>query len=228
VDGGGEYRSTIFKEWLLERHIRLTLTDRGTSWMNGVAERAIRTIFTRTLSLVTQANLPLKYWRHALHHAIWLHNLVPSSRRSPSSPYEAVHGFQPALNDLKPFGCMVQVFIPKKFRDHRLLPRTHGAIFVGYESPSIAKLLDLATGKLSTSHLASLQWFTDIFPNIGPSANAHHIKAFNDSMWELAFNEHGDLIMQQGSSSLKPLSHFPCVIRCIPSIPGPSETHDPS
>jgi hypothetical protein len=199
VDGGGEYRGSEFKQWLLERNIRITLTDRGTSWMNGVAERAIRTVFTRTLALFTQANLPLKYWRHALNHAIWLHNLVPASRKSPKSPYEAVHGYQPALNDLKPFGCMVQVFVPKQFREHRLVPRTYGAVFVGYESPSIAKLLDLCTGALKTSHLARLQWFTDQFPPIGSSKGAAQLtRALHEAEVQLSYNDQGELTMHTG------------------------------
>src|SRR5262249_27142695 len=76
---------------------------------NMTAERANRTITTIARSLLISAKLPDWYAVFAFLHAIYLHNRIT---RTGKTPYEIMHGMKPDLSYLKTFGATVYAQIP--------------------------------------------------------------------------------------------------------------------
>jgi hypothetical protein len=104
-DGGGEYHSNDFKEFLADRGITQTSTTRNTPQHNGTAERAIRTIFESARAMLAKAKLPLFFWPDAANTAVYLHNRRNLREAVNQTPLELVTGEKPSLAYLKVFGC---------------------------------------------------------------------------------------------------------------------------
>jgi hypothetical protein len=80
-DGAGEFKGD-FAAFLLEHGIELDVTPMYEHWMNGKAERFMRTIQSRMLAMMTSAQLPMTYWGEAALTASYLSST--SRRRGPS------------------------------------------------------------------------------------------------------------------------------------------------
>ncbi|MBC7870646.1 MAG: DDE-type integrase/transposase/recombinase [Chitinophagaceae bacterium] len=133
TDNGGEFTSTEFEAWLASEGIEHQLTTPYTSQSNGVAERALRTIFDRTRCLLADAGLSQKYWAFAATTAVYLKNRSPSAALSNlrKTPFEAWHGFKPSLKHLRVWGCLAFVQVPNEKRK-KLDFKAVSGIFVGY------------------------------------------------------------------------------------------------
>lgn len=55
---------------------------------NGIAERAIQTIFNTTRALLHQAGMPDRFWPVAMHHAVFVRNRSPTSTFGGKSAFE--------------------------------------------------------------------------------------------------------------------------------------------
>jgi hypothetical protein len=53
-----------------------------------------------------QSGLPKVYWSHAIQHAVFLINRTPTKLLADKPPFEILHGAEPDLTVLKPFGCL--------------------------------------------------------------------------------------------------------------------------
>ena len=131
TDGGGEYTSKKFAEYLKSEGILKETTTPYTPQSNGVVERANRTIMERVRCMLDDAGLSKKYWAFAVSVAVYLKNRTPTRSVVGKTPYEAWHGRKPSLKHLRVFGCLAFVHVPKEKRkklDYRATP----GIFVGY------------------------------------------------------------------------------------------------
>ncbi|KAL5543220.1 hypothetical protein UlMin_010930 [Ulmus minor] len=72
---------------------------------NGRAERKHRHIVETGLTLLAQANMPLKYWPDAFHTATFLINRLPTPVLQDSTPFSKLFSKQPNYMSFKGFGC---------------------------------------------------------------------------------------------------------------------------
>uniref|UniRef100_A0A803PHV6 Integrase catalytic domain-containing protein n=1 Tax=Cannabis sativa TaxID=3483 RepID=A0A803PHV6_CANSA len=101
-DWGGEYRSFI--DTLQAAGILHTKPCPTTQEQNDIVERKQRHIVENDLTLLAQANLPLKYWDDAFRIAVYLHNRLPTLVLSFKSPIEVLFNITPDYSKLKVFG----------------------------------------------------------------------------------------------------------------------------
>ncbi|CAI7761055.1 unnamed protein product [Closterium sp. NIES-53] len=78
-DGGGEYTSQRFKQFLAERGIKRLISLSYAHQQQGVVERMNRTLQNTMCKLLRGMRLPNHQWPEAMDHAVMLHNLLSSS-----------------------------------------------------------------------------------------------------------------------------------------------------
>ncbi|CAI7752740.1 unnamed protein product [Closterium sp. NIES-53] len=78
-DGGGEYTSQRFKQFLAERGINRLISLPYAHQQQGVAERMNRTLQNTMRKLLRGMRLPNHQWPKAMDHTVMLHNLLSSS-----------------------------------------------------------------------------------------------------------------------------------------------------
>ena len=129
-DGGGEYHSVQFNDYLRVNGITRQTTPPHTPEHNGVAERANRTLVESAKFMLHTAQLPPTYWALALAMAAFIRNRSPTRALHRMTPYEAWTGAKPSLAGLRVFGCLAYVHIPKANRS-KLEYKARPCIFVG-------------------------------------------------------------------------------------------------
>jgi hypothetical protein len=118
TDGGGEYTSKKFAEYLKSEGILKETTTPYTPQSNGVVERANRTIMECVRCMQDDAGLSKKYCAFAVSVAVYLKNLTPTLSVVCNTPYDAWHGSgrKASLKHLRVFGCLAFVHVPKEKR----------------------------------------------------------------------------------------------------------------
>ncbi|CAI7861023.1 unnamed protein product [Closterium sp. NIES-53] len=106
-DGGGEYTSQRFKQFLVEKGIKRLVLLPYAHQQQGVAERLNRTLQNTMRKLLRGMRLPNHQWPEAMDHAVMLHNLLSSSSLlNNASPHLLWTGKQGNTKMLRVFGCM--------------------------------------------------------------------------------------------------------------------------
>jgi transposase InsO family protein len=78
TDGGGEYTSKKFAQYLKSEGILNETTTAYTPQSNGIVERANLTIMDRVRCMLDDAGISKKYWGFAVSVAIYLKNRTPT------------------------------------------------------------------------------------------------------------------------------------------------------
>ncbi|MDM1593453.1 transposase family protein, partial [Escherichia coli] len=78
TDGGGEYVSHAFEDYLRKHGIRRQLTCRYTPQQNGVAERKNRVICEVARAMLNEKNMPNHFWAEACATAVYVLNKTPT------------------------------------------------------------------------------------------------------------------------------------------------------
>src|SRR5258707_198000 len=83
MNGGGEYMSQAFSNFLSSCRVKHEVTNAYTPQENGVLEHANRTINNLAQSMIADAKealnakaLPLALWSQVVHHAVWIKNCI--------------------------------------------------------------------------------------------------------------------------------------------------------
>jgi len=92
TDGGGEYTSKKFAEYLKSEGILKETTMPYTPQSNGVVERANRTSMEQVRCMLDNAGISKKYWALAVSVAVYRKNQTPTRSVVGETPYEARHG----------------------------------------------------------------------------------------------------------------------------------------
>ncbi|KAI7942703.1 hypothetical protein MJO28_012730 [Puccinia striiformis f. sp. tritici] len=116
-DGGGEFNSHEFLDFLKSKGISVQVTAPYTPQQNSVAERGNRSTSEKTRCLLKQAQLPSEYWAEAVSTAVLLENITPMRKLKWDTPHNRWFGRSFDINRLKPFGCLAYVNIPKQLRN---------------------------------------------------------------------------------------------------------------
>ena len=131
TDGGGEYKSREFEQYLIRHQIEYEVTVPDSPEMNGLAERMNRTILEKAKCMCVHAGLPYSLWAEAANTATYIYNRLPNAPLKGKSPHELWYGRKPDLSNLKVFGCVAYALVPaakrRKFGD-----RTEKMRFLGY------------------------------------------------------------------------------------------------
>jgi hypothetical protein len=133
TDGGSEYTSKIFAEYLKSEDILKETATPYTPQSDGVIEQANHTIMERVRFMLDDTGLSKKYWAIAVSVGVYLKNRTPTRSVVGKTTYEAWHrsGKNPSLKHLRVFGSLAFVHVPKEKRKE-LHYRATPSIFVGY------------------------------------------------------------------------------------------------
>jgi len=131
TDGGGEYTSKKFAEYLKSEGILNETTTPYTPRSNWVIERANRTIMERVRCMLGNGRVSKIYRAFAVSVAVYLKTRTPTRSVVGKTPYETWHGRNPFLKHLCVFGCLAVVHVPNE-KQMKLDYRPTPGIFVGY------------------------------------------------------------------------------------------------
>ncbi|CAI7915109.1 unnamed protein product [Closterium sp. NIES-54] len=157
TDRGGEFLSKEFSLWLKKNGIRHSLTMPYSPAMNGIAERANRTITETARRLLIEAGLPDYFWPDAVRSACVAKNRALNHVGADKwVPYVEWIGRNPKVDMLRVFGCMCMALVPKHLRHNKLGAKAIWAVHLGMAQNSKGWLLwDPFTKKF----LAPRQWY---------------------------------------------------------------------
>ena len=121
TDGGGEYKSREFEQYLIRHQIEHEVTVPDSPEMNGLTERMNRTILEKAKCMCVHAGLPYSLRAEAANTATYIYNHFPNAPLKGKSPHELWYGRKPDLSNLKVFGCLAYPLVPaakrRKFGD---------------------------------------------------------------------------------------------------------------
>ncbi|CAI7749604.1 unnamed protein product [Closterium sp. NIES-53] len=153
TDRGGEFLSKEFSLWLKKNDIRHSLTMPYPPAMNGIAERANRTITETVRGLLIEVGLPEYFWPDAVRSACVAKNRALTHVGADKwVPYVEWIGRKPKVDMLRVFGCMCMALVPKHLRHNKLGAKAIWAVHLGMAQNSKGWLLwDLFTKKFLVS-----------------------------------------------------------------------------
>ncbi|CAI7881887.1 unnamed protein product [Closterium sp. NIES-53] len=132
TDRGGELLSKEFSLWLKKNGIRHSLNMPYSLAMNGIAERANRTITETARGLLIEAGLPDYFWPDAVRSACVAKNRALTHVGAEKwVPYVEWIGRKPKVDMLRVFRCMCMALVPKHLRHNKLGAKAIWAVHLG-------------------------------------------------------------------------------------------------
>jgi hypothetical protein len=131
TDRGTEFINRTMKAWADKEGINMQASCAYYHQQNGLAERSIRTIKDRARTLLIGAKVEPSLWPDAVEHAAYVSNFLPSASK-PLTPFEAFWGKKPDASNLKVWGCLAMVPVPKHLQT-AWGARWEQGMFVGLE-----------------------------------------------------------------------------------------------
>ena len=132
IDGGGEFTSRLFMNFLSDHGISHQISCPYTPQQNGVVERKHRHIVAIGLCLLAQSRLPSSFWVEAFSTAVFLINRLPTPQLDNLSPYEKLLHRPPDYKFLKSFGCACFPYMVP-YNKHKLSFKSIPCVFIGYD-----------------------------------------------------------------------------------------------
>ncbi|GJT53414.1 putative ribonuclease H-like domain-containing protein [Tanacetum coccineum] len=108
-DNGTEFKNRIMNEFCEIKGIRREFSVARTPQQNGVAERKNKTLIEAARTMLVDSKLPTTFWAEAVNTACYVQNRVLVIKPHNKTPYELFLGRKPALNFMRPFGCLVTI-----------------------------------------------------------------------------------------------------------------------
>jgi len=130
-DAGGEYKSDLFDQALLEKGIKIYQSAPRTPMQNGCAECLGHTLMDKAESMQHQACIPDSWWEFAFAHATHIYNRTPVACLRWCTPHEMLKGEMPNINHLCVFGCGAFVYLPAMARANKMAPKSELMTYVG-------------------------------------------------------------------------------------------------
>jgi hypothetical protein len=132
-DGGGEYLTNTFTNFLSTHGILHRVTCPHTSQQNGIAKRKHRHIIETALTLLAQSHLPARYWIEAVCTSTYLINRLPTLTLNNSCPFSNLFHKNLYYSLLRTFGCACYPLL-RLYAKHKLEFRSKQGLFLGYSS----------------------------------------------------------------------------------------------
>ncbi|WVZ49109.1 hypothetical protein U9M48_000490 [Paspalum notatum var. saurae] len=148
-DWGGEYQH--LHRYFQTSGINHRISCPHTHQQNGLAERKHRHLVETGLTLLSQAQLPLRFWDEAFNTASYLINRMPSRTIGHDTPLHKLFGTNPDYTKLRVFGCACWPNL-RPYNDRKLSFRTKRCTFLGYSATHKGyKCFDHMTGRVYIS-----------------------------------------------------------------------------
>ena len=169
--------------------------------LNGLSERKNRVIIEKTRSLLIESGLASNKWSLAIRVVEYLMNRTPTKTNlEMKTPYEIIYGTKPDRSNLRVFGCVGMVHIPKETRTklksvagNKLVPTSSEKILVGYTSTGY-EFLDPKTEKVIVSRdvifienkrYENTKISTTITPDVDEDITEEEVRALGDHTYAL-------------------------------------------
>ena len=165
LDNAGEFTFQAFDAYCMTNGISVEHPVAYVHTQNGLAESLIKRLQLIARPLLMRTNLPTSVWGHAILHAAALIRLRPTSYHQ-FSPMQLAFGQQPNVSHLRIFRCAIYVPIAPPNRTKMGLQRKLG-IYVGYDSPSIVRYLEIQTKDVFKARFADCHFDESKFPTLG-------------------------------------------------------------
>ena len=164
-DGGGEFTSKEFRQFLKDEGTDLEHTVPRSSQQNGVAERLIGVLSKMARCLMQTCAAPQVFWREAILTAAYLHNLFPTKRLARGvTPYEVWFKQKADYDHIRTFGCRAYAVIHGSARD-KFGDQARPCIFMGYSQTSAGYILfDDKINAFFTSDQCDVYFDEDVYP----------------------------------------------------------------
>ncbi|KAI3764159.1 hypothetical protein L2E82_14162 [Cichorium intybus] len=130
-DNGREFDNQTFHQFCSQKGIQFRFSCPYTSPQNGKAERKIRSINNILRTLLMHSKVPSYFWHHALQHATYLLNILPSKLLHNLTPTHLLYNLQPTYTHLRTFGCLCYPLNPSS-TIHKLQSRSQPCVFLGH------------------------------------------------------------------------------------------------
>ena len=166
-DQGSAFISHHFREFLLDRQIKQSLSATYTPQQNSHIERFWGIVFGTARVLLAAANLPPSFHPFAVQTAAWLSNRLPRPSRGDQSPLQVLSHSLPDLSALYCFGCLCAATLPTARRDgdRHFADRGEYAIYLGPSEESPAHVIYLLSSRRIDTRPKIRVW-EDEFPGI--------------------------------------------------------------
>lgn len=161
TDGGGEFLGkAVLQKYFADEGITHTTTQAHTPQHNGIAERAIRSVFEGARKLLQHAKLGPEFWAEMAKTAAFLLNrtrIVKGHGGVPAvTPEQAWSGVRPSYRRLRVIGsdCYVHVADADRAGQGKLAAKARAAVLLGYSTTKAKgayRVLDLEAGKIVES-----------------------------------------------------------------------------
>ncbi|CAL9241108.1 unnamed protein product [Arabidopsis halleri] len=167
-DNGGEYDNRAFKEYMGSIGATFRFSCSYTSQQNGKAERMLRTINNMVRTLLIHAGMPHTFWVEALHTAVHLLNILPSSAIDQEIPYTKLFKKEVNYQHLRIFGCLCYPNV-LSLTPHKLAPRSTPCVLLGYPTDHRGyRYLEISTQRVILSRHVTFD--DSVFPfKVSPS-----------------------------------------------------------
>ncbi|GAB9477250.1 reverse transcriptase, partial [Globisporangium polare] len=115
-DNGGEYTSNEMKTYCASKSIKQEFTIPHTPQQNGMAERANRTLVEMSRCMLKDSDLDKSFWAEALVTAAFVRNVISTTSRPHTTPYEETFKRKFEYKSMRVFGCECFAHVPKQKR----------------------------------------------------------------------------------------------------------------
>ncbi len=130
-DGGGEYFSNEFSEYLKEHGIQRKYSCSYSPQQNGVVERKNMHIAKVAGAMLNEKNLTNYFWVEAITTIVYIMNRTPTATVHGMTPEEKFTSKKPDVSHLIVFGCIAYVRVHDDKRS-KLDPKAEKCIFIKY------------------------------------------------------------------------------------------------
>ena len=131
-DNGGEY--VALESFLEENGIEARGSSAYSPQENGIAERANRTIVESARSMLRHAGISKQFWAEATVHAADIKNRFFCPQKQEVTSFELLMGRKPRIDNLRAFGALSWVHIPKQKRKKLDSKSEEGIVIACYET----------------------------------------------------------------------------------------------
>ena len=151
-DGGSEFINKTLKTWCSHNGTEVHPSPPRTQQLNGVAERAVRSVKDGGRTMLMHCGLPGDaWWFRAMEHFVFVWNRTAVATATGVTPYEAMYKRMPSVKNLHVFGCDMYVFVPKEKRA-TFDPKVDAGIYLGHDDEMNCPMVKLLrTGKIVRS-----------------------------------------------------------------------------
>ena len=153
TDNGSEFINSAITNFCNQKGIKHSTSCTYTPQNNAIIERMWRSLLNVTRCLITQSQIPKRFYNEALLTNCHLLSFRPNPINKAKSIYECWFGRLPKYDHLHNFGCDCYITVLQPHQQDKLSGRAHKGIFLGYDDQRLNgyRVFDIDDNKLIIS-----------------------------------------------------------------------------